>query len=53
MKRKSPQPVPVAARVVGIGLVALGVSTWPNIHWEGVILGIGFYFGPQFGGGSK
>lgn len=42
------KPVSWFARAVGLFLIALGTSTWPNVHWEGVIVGVGVIFGPDF-----
>lgn len=36
------------ARVVGVFVIALASSTWPSVHWEGVIVGCGIMFGPDF-----
>lgn len=42
-----------ASRVIGTAVIVLGASTWPNIHGELVIAGLGFMGAPTMFGKDK
>lgn len=42
-----------ASRGIGIFVIVLGASTWPNIHGELVIAGLGFLGAPTAFGRDK
>lgn len=41
------------SRAVGVFVILLGASTWPNIHGELVIAGLGFMGAPTMFGKDK
>lgn len=41
------------SRVIGVFVILLGASTWPEVHWEGVIAGLGFLGSPEFFPGKR
>jgi hypothetical protein len=38
---------------LGVAVILLAASTWPNVHWEGVIAGLGFIKAGEYAPGSR
>lgn len=52
-RNSSPLGPSFFTRAVGVFVIVLGASTWPHIHGELVIAGLGFMGAPSFFPGKE